>query len=62
VFSALLDEGLVDQLFLTLAPKLVGGGDDLAVTAGARLPDPAGMELAYVLERQGSLFLDYRKI
>jgi riboflavin biosynthesis pyrimidine reductase len=62
VFGALLSEGLVDQLFLTLAPKLVGGGDDLPVSAGSRLPEPMGMRLGWVLERQGSLFLDYRRI
>ena len=41
VFGALLTEGLVDELFLTLAPKLVGGGDEPAITAGPELDTPA---------------------
>jgi riboflavin-specific deaminase-like protein len=58
--GALLGEGLVDELFLTLAPKLAGGGTaPTLATAGAALPEPAELELVWALERRGSLFLRY---
>jgi 5-amino-6-(5-phosphoribosylamino)uracil reductase len=59
VFGSLLQEGLVDELFLTLAPKLAGGGTDPSVTAGPPLPELASLELVWALEDEGSLFLRY---
>jgi 5-amino-6-(5-phosphoribosylamino)uracil reductase len=59
VFGALLQEGLVDELFLTLAPKLAGGGSGPAVTSGPELPELAELELVWVLEQDGELFLRY---
>lgn len=59
LFSGLLAEGLVDELFLTLAPKLTGGGASPSVTAGGELPELAALQLVWVLEREGSLFLRY---
>ena len=59
VFGSLLQEGLVDELFLTLAPKLTGGGTDPSLTAGPELPALAALELVWALERGGSLFLRY---
>ncbi len=59
VFGALLHEGLVDELFLTLAPRLTGGGDGPAVTTGPELPELAQLELVWALEEDGSLFLRY---
>ncbi len=59
LFAALLSSGLVDELFLTLAPKLAGGGDGPGITAGPELPAPAEMELRWLLERRGSLYLRY---
>ncbi|MEO9024460.1 MAG: dihydrofolate reductase family protein [Solirubrobacteraceae bacterium] len=61
VFSGLLSEGVVDELFLTLAPKLVGGGDEPAITGGPELPELADVRLAGVLEREGTLFLRYKR-
>jgi 5-amino-6-(5-phosphoribosylamino)uracil reductase len=61
VFGALLREDLVDALFLTLARKLAGGGDEPAITRGPALPEPATMALAGVLERAGTLFLRYER-
>jgi riboflavin biosynthesis pyrimidine reductase len=61
VLSRLLHERSVDELFLTLAPKLVGGGLAPALTTGAALPELAGAELAGVLEHAGTLFLRYRR-
>ena len=59
VFAHLLRERVADQLFLTLAGKLVGGGDGPAITTGPALDEPAGMTLDGVLEREGTLFLRY---
>jgi riboflavin biosynthesis pyrimidine reductase len=59
VFAALAAEGLVDQLFLTISPMFVGGGDAPAISSGAELVQPAAMVLEGVLERQGTLFLRY---
>lgn len=59
LMSALLDERLLDELFLTLAPQLAGGGTGPGLTSGSALPEPAAMELAWALERAGSLYLRY---
>lgn len=59
LMSALLHEGLVDELFLTLAPQLAGGGTGPALTTGAPLPEPAALALVWALERAGSLYLRY---
>lgn len=59
VFAALLHEDLVDELFLTVAPCLTGGGGDPTLTSGPELSELAALELAWVLEREGSLFLRY---
>lgn len=59
LMGSLLDEGLVDELFLTLAPQLAGGGTAPAMAMGAVLPEPAALELVWVLERAGSLYLRY---
>jgi riboflavin biosynthesis pyrimidine reductase len=59
VVGALLHEGLVDELFLTRAPRLTGGGPGPAVTSGPELPELAPLELIWVLEEGGSLFLRY---
>ena len=58
VFGALLQERVVDQLFLTVAPKLVAGQNP-AITTGPELHEPAGLGLETVLERAGTLFLRY---
>jgi riboflavin-specific deaminase-like protein len=61
VFGALLHEDLVDELFLTLAPCLTGGGMDPTITRGPELPALAGLDLSWVLEREGALFLRYAR-
>ncbi|MDQ6746075.1 MAG: dihydrofolate reductase family protein [Actinomycetota bacterium] len=57
LFGAMLREGVVDELFLTLAPKLAGGGPGPSATSGAELPTPAATTLRWVLERRDSLYL-----
>jgi riboflavin biosynthesis pyrimidine reductase len=56
--SALQAGGLVDELFLTVAPKLTGAGPSILE---GELPDPAGLELAWLLEEDGELFARYRR-
>jgi riboflavin-specific deaminase-like protein len=51
--------GLVDELFLTIAPKLVGGGGPRIVEGD--LPEVASLDLAWLLERDGELFARYRR-
>jgi 5-amino-6-(5-phosphoribosylamino)uracil reductase len=60
LFGALLAAGLVDELFLTLAPTLVGGASGPAVVSGPPPEVPAELKLVGVLEHEGTLFLRYR--
>ncbi len=58
LFSALLREGLVNELFLTLAPKL-SGGDGPRITGGTEPTAPLDLRLLNLMERDGSLFTRY---
>ena len=58
--SALIPEGLVDELFLCVSPKLIGGSDALTIVAGSALPEPVEMELLWCLESEGHLFTRWR--
>jgi riboflavin-specific deaminase-like protein len=58
-FGALLHEDLVDELFLTIAPKLAGGTSGPTITSGPPLSQLLGLSLLWALERDGSLFLRY---
>ncbi|MBB4664343.1 RibD family protein [Conexibacter arvalis] len=60
LLSGLLHERLVDELFLTVAPLLAGGGSADPMTTGAPLTPPDALELLWALERRGSLYLRYR--
>lgn len=60
LFGSLVHAQMVDEIFLTLSPKLVGGGMDPPITVGPELAAPAELGLEWVLERAGSLFLRYR--
>jgi 5-amino-6-(5-phosphoribosylamino)uracil reductase len=60
LFDAMLAEDLVDELFLTLAPALAGGGE-LGITTGAGLAALAPLRLIWVLEHEGNLFLRYSR-
>jgi riboflavin-specific deaminase-like protein len=52
-------DGLVDDLFLTVAPKLSGGGGPRILEGP--LPKAIGFELAWLLEEEGELFTRYRR-
>lgn len=58
--AELLGAGLVDELFLSVAPKLAGGAKALTIVAGAALLEPAELELVWLLERHGELFQRWR--
>jgi len=57
--GALQAAELVDELFLTIAPKL-SGGDTPRILEGL-LPGVIGFELAWLLEEDGELFARYRR-
>ncbi len=59
LFGALLGENLVDELFLTLAPKLVGGGHGPPVTSGPELPELQSLRIEWLLERKNSVYFRY---
>jgi riboflavin-specific deaminase-like protein len=58
--SFLLAAGAVDELFLTLHPKLAGGAAALTIVAGRDLVEPAELELVSVAEGEGDLFTRWR--
>jgi len=59
LLGALVAEGLVDELFVTIAPTIVGGVEpQILGRAAVRGPRPA--ELIWALEHRGSLMLRYR--
>jgi riboflavin biosynthesis pyrimidine reductase len=57
--AALQAAGLVDELFLTIAPKLVGGTAPRILDG--ELPGQLPLELAWLLEHDGELFARYRR-
>jgi riboflavin biosynthesis pyrimidine reductase len=58
--GALQAAGLVDELFLTIAPKLVGGGAPPRILE-AELDDTVPLELAWLLEEDGELLARYSR-
>jgi riboflavin-specific deaminase-like protein len=56
--SELQSLGLVDELFVTYAPKLAGGPEPRLIEG--ELPERTGWELAWLLEEQSELFARYR--
>ena len=59
VFGSLLHEQLVDELFLTLAPKLVGGGMSPTISTGPELMELQPARLVWALEHASALYLRY---
>jgi riboflavin-specific deaminase-like protein len=58
--SYLLSAGLVDELWLTLNPKLAGGAAALTIVAGRELVEPAELALVSAAEGGGDLFTRWR--
>jgi riboflavin biosynthesis pyrimidine reductase len=58
LFRALVEEGLVDDLFLTHNPVLVGEGERGLIHGP--LGSPVSAELTWVLEAEGELFTRWR--
>jgi riboflavin-specific deaminase-like protein len=58
--SYLFAAGLVDELFLTLNPKAVGGAAALTIVAGRELVEPAELTLVSLAEGDGDLFTRWR--
>ena len=52
--------GLVDELFLTLSPKVSGGAAALTIVAGRDLVEPADMRPVSVAIGDGELFTRWR--
>ncbi|MGQ0717709.1 MAG: RibD family protein [Pseudonocardiales bacterium] len=57
--ASLLPAGLVDELFLTIAPALAGSAGSLSIVDRAPLAEPVALELIWLLESEGQLFARY---
>lgn len=57
--ASLLPAGLVDELFLSLAPVLAGSAGSLSIVDRAPLAEPAGLKLVWLLESHSQLFARY---
>jgi riboflavin-specific deaminase-like protein len=58
--SFLFAAGVVDELFLTLSPKLLAGASALTIVAGRELVEPADARLISVAEADNELFSRWR--
>jgi riboflavin biosynthesis pyrimidine reductase len=55
----LLADRVMDELYLTLSPLLVGGDEALRILAGEPLGEPARARLAGVMRHEDELYLRY---
>jgi riboflavin-specific deaminase-like protein len=58
--SHLFAAGVVDELFLTFNPKVLGGASALTIVAGRELVEPAEPHLVSVAEHEGELYTRWR--
>jgi riboflavin-specific deaminase-like protein len=58
--SSLLREGLIDELFLCVSPRIAGDPAEPASVEGAALPGPLDLELLTLHEAEDHLFFRYR--
>jgi fructokinase len=61
LFRGLLEAGLVDELFLTLSPKVSGGAAALTIVAGSDLVEPVQMALLSLAVGDDELFCRWRR-
>jgi riboflavin-specific deaminase-like protein len=59
LLASLVAAGALDELFLTLAPKLVGGSGEIGILEGAAPAIPLDLELRSLLREESFLFLRY---
>jgi riboflavin-specific deaminase-like protein len=59
LLASVVVAGLLDELFLTMSPTLVGGGGEIGVLEGAALEAPLDLSLVSVLKEEAYLFLRY---
>jgi riboflavin-specific deaminase-like protein len=57
--TSLLPAGLVDELFLSIAPALAGSAGSRSIIEAAPLLEPVGLHLVWLLESQSQLFARY---
>jgi 2,5-diamino-6-(ribosylamino)-4(3H)-pyrimidinone 5'-phosphate reductase len=57
--AALFAAQLIDEIFLTVAPKLSGGEDPLTIVKGPRFDPMLRLELRSLVELSGELFIRY---
>jgi 2,5-diamino-6-(ribosylamino)-4(3H)-pyrimidinone 5'-phosphate reductase len=57
--SALLAARLIDEIFMTLAPKLAGGENPLTLVNGPRIDPMLRLTLRSIVEQEGEVFLRY---
>jgi 5-amino-6-(5-phosphoribosylamino)uracil reductase len=57
--ASLLPAGLVDELFLAIAPALAGSAGSLSIVNRALLAQPVDLDLRWLLESEGQLFARY---
>ena len=57
--TSLLPAGLVDELFLAIAPALAGSAGGLSIVDRAPLAEPVGLDLVWLLESDSQLFARY---
>lgn len=57
--GSLLTEGCIDELFLTVSPLLADGPAPLTIVESTGPGEPVGLELVWLLEADGNLFLRY---
>jgi riboflavin-specific deaminase-like protein len=57
--SALLEAGVVDELFLTLSPMLSGEPGAPRIVEGEGLPEPARLTLEWALRHEQEVYLRY---
>jgi riboflavin-specific deaminase-like protein len=60
--AALFEARLIDEVFLTIAPKLVAGDDPLTSVKGGSFSATLHLDLLSLVELEGELFLQYRVI